>query len=50
MARFVRVSSQFYPDLHRYYEAEAATWLENRLAGYGMEDGDDEFGDDESDA
>jgi hypothetical protein len=49
MVRFVRVSSEFYPDLHRYYEAEAAAWLESRLAEYGMEDGDDEYGDDESD-
>jgi hypothetical protein len=50
MARFVRVSSEFYPGLHRYYEAEAAAWLENRLAEFGMEDRDDEYGDDESDA
>jgi hypothetical protein len=47
MVGFVRVSSEFYPDLRRYYEAEAAGWLEKRLAEYAAEDGDDEYGDDE---
>jgi hypothetical protein len=49
MVRFVRVSSELYPDLHRYYDAEAAAWLENRLAEYGLEDADDGCDDDESD-
>jgi hypothetical protein len=49
MVRFVRVSSEFYPDLDRYYEAEAAAWLQNRLAKYPMEDGDDERDDNDSD-
>jgi hypothetical protein len=38
MARFVTISSEFYPDLWRYYEAEAAEWLEQRLAEYAAEE------------
>ncbi len=38
MARFVTVSSELYPDLQRYYEAEAAEWLEQRLAEYASDD------------
>jgi hypothetical protein len=30
MARFVSVSSEFYPDLGAYYDAEAADWLAAR--------------------
>jgi hypothetical protein len=44
MARFVTVSSEFYPDLRRYYEAEAAEWLEERLAEYDLEEGGEDDG------
>jgi hypothetical protein len=42
MARFVTVSSEFYPDLWRYYEAEAEEWLEQRLADYGSEEDEED--------
>ncbi len=42
MARFVRVSSDFYPDLRRYYEAEAAEWLRVRLAEFASEEDEEE--------
>jgi hypothetical protein len=46
MVGFVRVSSEFYPDLRRYYQVEAARWLKERLAEYGSdEDDDDDSGD-----
>jgi hypothetical protein len=45
MVAFVRVSSEFYPDLRGYYEEEASAWLEERLAEYGPEEYEDENGD-----
>jgi hypothetical protein len=36
------VSSEFYPDLRRYYEAEAAQWLEQRPAEYASEEDEEE--------
>jgi hypothetical protein len=38
MVRFVTVSSEFYPDLRRYYEDEAAMWLKQHLAEFGPDD------------
>jgi hypothetical protein len=32
LVTFVRVSSEFYPDLQRYYDHEAAQWLADRQA------------------
>src|SRR5262249_36592330 len=49
MVDFVRVSSEFYPDLHHYSQAEAAAWLQERLAAFEVEDGDDEYDADQSD-
>jgi hypothetical protein len=42
MVGFVSVSSEFYPELHRYYEEEAAMWLKQRRADYGFEEEEEE--------
>jgi hypothetical protein len=49
LLNFVKVYSEFYPELSRYYADEASEWLANRKAEYGGEedDQDEEEDDDE---